>query len=141
MAESNRPPELIQFACGHTRKFSLPYPEVGSDIWCLKCQRETIVVTDSNELYRIYCTKRDYTALFGTDKHAALRAAQRHITRKRHPVSLWKGGTQLAVYNVDEYPIDEVIRTNKIARRDQQQALKIFINSLSKDAVRRDNEH
>lgn len=105
----------VYFACGHKRGFTPPYPEAGQDIYCLRCQNETTVVTGVHELFHVKCGDCRWGRYYGADKREASRAASMHALKFPHTVTLSKGSKAIAQINTSgggqtELPFESLVR-------------------------------
>ena len=83
----------ISYACGHTQLFRQPYPELGEKLWCLTCDAETEVTSNSVKEWVTRCTQCRFARYSGSSKlnadwySARHRLSTGHITTIKQEVS------------------------------------------------------
>lgn len=98
----------VTLDCHHEILFSNPVPQRGEDVWCVRCNREALVMSTVSN-YRLECQTCNFGREYGRAKVSADRAAARHRFRNgaHHIVDLYDGLT--LVYRFGANPRQLVI--------------------------------
>lgn len=90
---------IVTLGCGCTPIFAKPYPKKGEQMWCLRCNVETVVETTCPE-FRSSCLSCPAGARFGRAEENAYRWAVRHRRRRPGHIVIVRDGPRV-VYTFD----------------------------------------